>query len=64
MVQVKFYDLNTVEDKKLLFAVMMTKFNGQWLYVRHKDINTWEIPGGQREENTVEQTVSFVFTWV
>jgi 8-oxo-dGTP diphosphatase len=29
----------------------MTKFNGQWLYVRHKERQTWEIPGGHREEN-------------
>jgi 8-oxo-dGTP diphosphatase len=51
MVKVNFYELNTIEDNKLLFAVIMTKFNGQWLYVRHKDRNAWEIPGGHREEN-------------
>jgi 8-oxo-dGTP diphosphatase len=51
MVKVNFYELNTIEDNKLLFAVIMTKFNGHWLYVRHKDRNTWEIPGGHREEN-------------
>ncbi|MCM0650190.1 NUDIX domain-containing protein [Clostridium swellfunianum] len=51
MVKVNFCELNTVEDNKLAFAVIMTKFNGQWLYVRHKDRNTWEIPGGHREEN-------------
>lgn len=50
MVKVNFYELNTIEDNKLLFAVIVTKFNGQWLYVRHKDRNTWEIPGGHREE--------------
>lgn len=51
MVKVNFCELNTVEDNRLAFAVIMTKFNGQWLYVRHKDRNTWEIPGGHREEN-------------
>ena len=51
MVKVNFYELNTIEDNKLLFAVIMTKFKGHWLYVRHKDRNTWEIPGGHREEN-------------
>lgn len=51
MVKVNFYELNTIEDNKLMFAVIMTKFNGHWLYVRHKDRNTWEIPGGHREEN-------------
>lgn len=51
MVKINFYELNRIEDNKLLFAVIMTKFNGQWIYVRHKDRNTWEIPGGHREEN-------------
>lgn len=51
MVKVNFYELNTIEDSKLKFAVIMTKFNGQWIYVRHKDRNTWEIPGGHREES-------------
>jgi 8-oxo-dGTP diphosphatase len=51
MIKVNFYGLNTIEDNKLLFAVIMTKFNGQWLYVRHKERQTWEIPGGHREEN-------------
>lgn len=51
MFKVNFYELNTIEDNKLLFAVIMTKFNGRWLYVRHKDRRTWEIPGGHREIN-------------
>ena len=50
MVKVNFYELNTIEDYKLLFAVIMARFNGQWIYVKHKDRNTWEIPGGHREE--------------
>ena len=51
LLKVNFYELNTIKDNKLLFAVIMTKFNGQWIYVRHKDRQTWEIPGGHREEN-------------
>lgn len=51
MIKVNFYELNTIDDSKLKFAVMVTKFNGQWIYVRHKDRNTWEIPGGHREES-------------
>lgn len=51
MIKVNFYELNTIEDNKLLFAVIMTKYKGKWLYVRHKNRITWEIPGGHREEN-------------
>lgn len=59
MIKVNFYELNTVEDNKLLFAVIMTKFNGKWVYVRHKERLTWEIPGGHREENeNIKNTAS------
>lgn len=51
MFRVNFYDLNTIEDSKLLFAVIMTRYKNQWIYVRHKDRHTLEIPGGHREEN-------------
>jgi 8-oxo-dGTP diphosphatase len=51
MLKVNFYELNTIEDSKLLFAVIMTKFNGKWIYVRHKKRQTFEIPGGHREIN-------------
>lgn len=51
MVKVNFYELNTIGDNKLKFAVIMTKYKGQWIYARHKDRDTWEIPGGHREKN-------------
>lgn len=51
MAKVNFYELNTIEDNKLLFAVIMAKFNGHWIYVRQKKRQTWEMPGGHREIN-------------
>lgn len=51
MIKVNFYKLNSIEDDKLAFAVIMSKFKNKWIYVKHKDRCTWEIPGGHREEN-------------
>lgn len=51
MIKVNFYDLNTIDDSKLKFAVIVTKYKGKLVYVRHKDRQTWEMPGGHREEN-------------
>ena len=51
MLKVNFYESNTIEDNKLLFAVIMAKFNGKWIYVKHKKRQTLEIPGGHREAN-------------
>ncbi len=51
MLKVNFYEFNTIEDSKLLFAVIMAKFNSKWIYVKHEKRHTWEIPGGHREPN-------------
>jgi 8-oxo-dGTP diphosphatase len=48
---VDFYGFDQIEDKNLKFAVIMAKQNGKWIFVKHKDRSTWEIPGGHREEN-------------
>ena len=47
MVEVKFYD--TVDDALLKFAVIIARSNGKWVFCKHKDRSTYEIPGGHRE---------------
>lgn len=51
MLKVNFYDLNTIEDIKLEFAVIMAKYNNKWVFSKHKQRDTWEIPGGHREKD-------------
>ena len=38
--QVKFYD--NIEDEKLLFAVILTKYNNKWVFCKHKNRDTYE----------------------
>lgn len=47
MLEVKFYD--NVEDERLKFAVIISKTNGKWVFCKHKDRETFEVPGGHRE---------------
>lgn len=47
MLEVKFYD--TVEDVLLKFAVIISKSSGQWVFCKHKERDTYEVPGGHRE---------------
>lgn len=47
--KVNFYE--QVDDKLLKFAVIISKHNGQWVFCKHKNRNTYEIPGGHREVN-------------
>lgn len=52
--KVKFYE--TVEDNLLKFAVIISKSNGKWVFCKHKERNTYEVPGGHREsgENIID----------
>ena len=47
MVEVKFYD--SVDDKLLKFAVIIAKTNGKWVFCKHRERDTYEVPGGHRE---------------
>ena len=52
--EVKFYD--TVNDELLKFAVIISQSNGKWVFCKHKERDTYEVPGGHREtgENILE----------
>lgn len=52
--EVKFY--NNADDKLLKFAVIISKHNGKWVLCKHRQRETYEVPGGHREpdENIFE----------
>jgi ADP-ribose pyrophosphatase len=54
MLVVKFYD--SIKDELLKFAVIIAKNNKNYVFCKHKDRDTWEIPGGHREvgENIID----------
>lgn len=43
------YDLT--KDSFLQFAVVMAKYKNKWVFVKHRQRTTYEIPGGRREKN-------------
>lgn len=47
MLEVKFCDF--VEDSILKFAVIISRSNGKWVICKHKERDTYEVPGGHRE---------------
>jgi 8-oxo-dGTP diphosphatase len=49
--KVQFYEDNTIDDDKLEFAVILAKYQNKWIYCKHKERDTWEIPGGHREKD-------------
>lgn len=48
MTEVKFYD--NIDDSMLKFAVIISRSEGKYVFCKHKERNTYEIPGGRREE--------------
>ena len=55
MFKVNFYD--KVDDELLKIAVISAKYDGKWVFCKHKERDTFEIPGGHREEGeTIEET--------
>ena len=47
MLEVKFYD--SVADELLKFAVIVSRYDGKWVFCKHKERDTYESPGGHRE---------------
>lgn len=54
MTEVKFYE--RIEDELLKFAVIISKTQNKYIFCKHKDRDTWEVPGGHREsqENIID----------
>ncbi len=48
MLEVNFYDEE--DDSLLKFSVIISKADGKWVFCKHKERDTYEIPGGHREE--------------
>lgn len=45
--KVEFYE--EVDDRLLEFAVIISKTFGKWVFCKHKERDTYEVPGGHRE---------------
>ena len=38
-----------LEDQKLTYVVMGARYQDKWIFVRHRDRQTWEMPAGHIE---------------
>ena len=55
MIKVRFYE--KADDSRLKFAVIITKHDGKWVFCKHRERETYEVPGGHREAGeTVDET--------
>ena len=57
MTDVKFYHNSEIADNELRFAVIAARYDDKWIFCRHRERESWEIPGGHREDGeTIDQT--------
>ena len=50
MLPVKLYELGYVSNSELTRVICVSEYKGKWVYSKHKERGTWEIPGGHIEE--------------
>lgn len=43
------YGLGEVPEEKMTFAVIAARYREHWVFCRHRDRDTWELPGGHIE---------------
>ena len=49
MIKVVFYNKSEIPDSELRFAVIAARYQDKWVFCRHRERISWEIPGGHRE---------------
>ncbi len=49
MIEVIFANSGEVDDALPKFAVIAARYGDGWIFCKHKQRSTWEIPGGHRE---------------
>ena len=45
---VRFYE--HAQDALFRYAVILSRCRGKWVFCRHRERDTWEVPGGHREQ--------------
>lgn len=41
---------DNVTDDELKFAVIVSRYEGKWVFCKQKNRSTYEVPGGHRED--------------
>lgn len=55
MTDFTFYRPNEIPDDRIQIAVVAARYQGKWVFCRHRQRTTWEMPGGHKEQGeTVE----------
>ena len=57
------YALGEVADDRLTYVVIAARYLDRWVFCRHKDRDTWELPGGHIEPGETPQQAAERELW-
>ena len=63
MTKVTFYQPGEIADNLLQFVVTAARYENKWLFSRHKERSTWDIPGGHREAGETAENAARRELW-
>lgn len=46
---IRFFDQEADEPLSYIFAIIVSRYRNQWIWVKHKERTTWELPAGHIE---------------
>ncbi len=55
---IKTYDLSLLGQVELSRVICVARYNNKWVFCKHKQRDTWEIPGGHVEQGEDWQTAA------
>lgn len=47
--EIAFHNLTSIGNERLKYVVIVARYRGRWVFCRHRDRTTLEVPGGHRE---------------
>ena len=50
MFEITFSEIGSVDEKEYTRVVMVARYKGKWIFCKHKERTTWELPGGHIEK--------------
>ena len=63
MAKVVFLDPTALSGERIAYVVIAARYRDKWVFCRHKCRQTWEIPGGHREEGETPEMAAYRELW-
>lgn len=56
--KIQFYSLDYIPKTPLIIVIILSRYKNKWVFVRHRERDTWEIPAGHIEKGESSYTAA------